>query len=336
MTRVAVNGFGRIGRAFVRAATARPGIVDVVAVNDTNDSDMLAYLLEHDTVHGQLPVEVTTDGEVLAFGDCEIALSHEPDPAELPWHELDIDVVIESTGRFTYADTAAGHLKAGARRVVISAPATGADLTVCMGVNHRRFDPDRHTVLSNASCTTNCLAVLAFVLHERFGLLDGFMSTVHAYTNDQNLLDLPHRGRTRDLRRARAAAQNIVPSTTGAARAMGEVLPELAGRLDGMAFRVPVPCGSVTDLVATVGHEVTSDEVDAAFAAAAADPALAGVLESTNVPIVSSDVVGRPHSCVYSACDTMTMGNRVKVIGWYDNEWGYSNRLVELASYIGG
>jgi glyceraldehyde 3-phosphate dehydrogenase len=238
MTRVAVNGFGRIGRGFVRAVTARPGIVDVVAVNDTNDTDILAYLLEHDTVHGQFPVDVAARGDLLALGDCEIVLTHEPDPADLPWHELDVDVVIEATGRFTHADSAASHLKAGARRVVISAPATGADITICMGVNHRRFDPDRHTVVSNASCTTNCLAVLALVLHRNFGLLDGFMSTVHAYTNDQNLLDLPHRGHTRDLRRARAAAQNIVPSTTGAARAIGEVLPELAGRLDGMAFRL--------------------------------------------------------------------------------------------------
>jgi len=330
-----VNGFGRIGRGVVRAAVTRPDLVDVVAVNDTNDPEMLTYLLEHDTVHGTLPAPATFDGAAIRVGDLELALSHEPDPAALPWGDLGVDVVIESTGRFTMADEAARHLEAGARRVIISAPATGADLTVCMGVNHDRFDPALHTLLSNASCTTNCLAAMVAVLHDRFELLDGFMSTVHAYTNDQNLLDLPHRGHTRDLRRARAAAQNIVPSTTGAARAIADVLPELAGRLDGMAFRVPVPCGSVTDLVATLGRTVSAEEVNDAFSAAAAEPRFEGVLGVTDVPMVSSDVVGRAYSCLFSACDTMVKGDRVKVLGWYDNEWGYSNRLLELAALIG-
>jgi glyceraldehyde 3-phosphate dehydrogenase len=335
MTRVAINGFGRIGRSFVRAALVRPGMVDVVAVNDTNDPLMLAYLLQHDTVQGMLGVEVKQTGEAIQIGDHSVALSHEPDPALLPWARHGIDVVIESTGRFTTAAEAVRHVTAGARRVIISAPATGADLTVCMGVNHTSYDPDRHVVLSNASCTTNCLAAIADVLHGRFGILDGFMSTVHAYTNDQNLLDLPHRGHTRDLRRARAAAQNIVPSSTGAARAIGEVLPELAGRLDGMAFRVPVACGSVVDLVCTLARPVTSEEVNGAFAEAAADPRFDGILDVTDAPLVSADIVGRSSSCVFSACDTMVSGATVKVLGWYDNEWGYANRLLELASFVG-
>ncbi|MEJ7562583.1 MAG: type I glyceraldehyde-3-phosphate dehydrogenase [Ilumatobacteraceae bacterium] len=335
MTRVAINGFGRIGRSVVRAALARPGRVEVVAVNDTNDPAMLVYLLEHDTVHGPADTEIALDGNAIHIGDDVIALSHDPDPSQLPWGDLGVDVVIESTGRFTMADEAAGHLKAGAGRVIISAPATGQDLTVCMGVNHDRYDPALHTVVSNASCTTNCLASMVDVLHRRFGFLDGFMSTVHAYTNDQNLLDLPHRGHTRDFRRSRAAAQNIVPSTTGAARAIDEVLPELAGRLDGMAFRVPVACGSVTDLVCTVGRPVSSDEVNAAFTEAATEPRFDGVLAVTDIPLVSSDIIGRPQSCVFSACDTMTSGDRVKVLGWYDNEWGYANRLLELSVLMG-
>ena len=334
MARVAINGFGRIGRGVVRAALARPGHVEVVAVNDTNDPAMLAYLLEHDTVHGPIPVPVTLDGDAIRVGSDVLSLSHEPDPALLRWDRLGIDVVIESTGRFTMAHEAAGHLKAGAKRVIISAPATGADLTVCMGVNHDRFDPALHTIVSNASCTTNCLASMAHVLHHRFGLVEGFMSTVHAYTNDQNLLDLPHRGHTRDFRRSRAAAQNIVPSSTGAARAIGEVLPELAGRLDGIAFRVPVACGSVTDLVCTLGLNVSVDEVNTAFREAAADPRFDGILAVTDVPMVSTDIIGRPQSCLFSAYDTMTRGDRIKVLGWYDNEWGYANRLLELAALM--
>ena len=307
----------------------------MVAVNDTNDPDMLAYLLEHDTVHGAIPVPVRLDTGAMWIGEDRVSLCQEREPAKLPWGDLGIDVVIESTGRFTMADEAAQHLQAGARRVIISAPATGADLTVCMGVNHEKFDPDQHAVVSNASCTTNCLAAMVSVLHDRFEVLDGFMSTVHAYTNDQNLLDLPHRGHTRDLRRGRAAAQNIVPSSTGAARAIGEVLPELAGRLDGMAFRVPVACGSVTDLVATLGRPVSRDEVNDAFAIAASELRFDGILGVTDVPIVSADIVGQAYSCLFSTCDTMASGSRVKVLGWYDNEWGYSNRLLELAALMG-
>ena len=335
MSRIAINGFGRIGRSVVRAALARPGHIEVVAVNDTNDPAMLVYLLEHDTVHGPIAAPVALEGNAVRVGADLLALSHEPEPSRLPWEQLGIDVVVESTGRYTMADQAAGHLQAGARRVIISAPATGADLTVCMGVNDDRFDPRVHLIVSNASCTTNCLASMAHVLHDRFGLLDGFMSTVHAYTNDQNLLDLPHRGFTRDFRRARAAAQNIVPSTTGAARAIGEVLPALAGRLDGMAFRVPVACGSVTDLVCTLGRVVSIDDVNEAFHAAAAEPRFDGILSVTDVPMVSADIIGRPQSCIFSSCDTMAKGDRVKVLGWYDNEWGYANRLLELAALMG-
>jgi glyceraldehyde 3-phosphate dehydrogenase (phosphorylating) len=287
-------------------------------------------------VHGPLATAPELVDGHLKVGRLVLALSHEPDPVLLLWDELGVDVVIESTGRFTMADPAAGHVTAGARRVVISAPATGADLTVCMGVNHDRFDPARHVVVSNASCTTNCLAAMVHVLHERFGIVDGFMSTVHAYTNDQNLLDLPYRGHTRDLRRSRAAAQNIVPSTTGAARAIGQVLPDLAGRLDGMAFRVPVACGSVTDLVCTLDHSTTRDEVNEAFAGAAADPRFQGILAVAQSPLVSTDIVGKPHSCVFSACDTMVRGTRAKVLGWYDNEWGYAHRLLEVAGLLGG
>jgi len=334
-TRVAVNGFGRIGRGLVRAALERPGQIDVVAVNDTNDAEMLVYLLQHDTVHGPLAAPVGLDGDAVHVGATVFSLSHEADPTQLPWDALGVDVVVESTGRFTMAHEAAGHLKAGAGRVIISAPATGADLTVCMGVNHDRFDPAVHRIVSNASCTTNCLASLAHVLHDRFELLGGFMSTVHAYTNDQNLVDLPHRGHTRDLRRSRAAAQNIVPSSTGAARAIGDVLPELAGRLDGIAFRVPVACGSVTDLVCTLGRRTCPEEINAAFSAAAAEARFDGVLAVTEVPMVSSDVIGRAESCLFSACDTMASGERVKVLGWYDNEWGYANRLLELAALMG-
>jgi len=335
MTRVAINGFGRIGRCFARAAQARPGHVEVVAVNDTNDPAMLVYLLEHDTVHGSSSTTVALDGSEISFGSDVMTLSHETDPTQLSWERLGVDVVIESTGRFTMADEAAGHLKAGAKRVIISAPATGADLTVCMGVNDQLFEPELHTIVSGASCMTNCLASMAHVLNDCFGVLDGFMSTIHAYTNDQNLLDLPHRGHTRDMRRARAAAQNIVPSTTGAARSIGDVLPELAGRLDCIAFRVPVACGSVTDLVCTLGRDASIDDINAAFHEAAAEPRFDGIIAVTHVPLVSADIIGRPQSCLISACDTMARGTSVKVLGWYDNEWGYANRLLELATLIG-
>jgi glyceraldehyde 3-phosphate dehydrogenase len=336
MVRVAVNGFGRIGRTVMRAALARPGPVEIVAVNDTNDPATLAYLLQNDTVHGPMSTTVELDCDTLCVGSNRVALSHEREPDRLPWRDLDIDVVVESTGCFTVADEAAGHLRAGARRVIISAPATGADLTVCMGVNDHRFDPDRHRIVSNASCTTNCLASLVAVLDQRFAVVHGFMSTVHAYTNDQHLVDRPHRGHSRDPRRGRAAAQNIVPSSTGAARAIDEVLPSLAGRLDGLAFRVPVACGSVTDLVATLGRTVHRDEVNEAFVDAAGEDHFAGILGVTDVPIVSTDIVGQAYSCLLSSCDTMAQGTRVKVLGWYDNEWGYSNRVLELAALMGG
>ena len=333
-TRVAVNGFGRIGRSFVRAALQRPGLVDVVAVNDTNDPEMLAYLLEYDTVQGTIVAPVELSGDELGVGPLVMALCRERDPARLPWDRLGIDVVVESTGQFTVAALAAEHLQAGARRVVISAPATGADFTACMGVNHTQYDPARHVIVSNASCTTNCLATMVHVLHSRFGIVDGFMSTVHAYTNDQNLLDLPHRGHTRDLRRARAAAQNIVPSSTGAAHAIGQVLPELDGRLEGIAFRVPVACGSVTDLVCTLEHSATRDDINGAFLPPR-PRSRHGILDVTHRPLVSADIVGRPQSCIFSACDTIARGTRVKVLGWYDNEWGYANRLLELTALMG-
>lgn len=333
--RVAVNGFGRIGRLFVRAAIARESPLEIVAVNDVNDASMLAYLLEYDTVHGRLGDVFLVDDHLQVGRHCPEIL-RERDPDKLPWDRFQPDVVIEATGRLTMRDEAAGHLRAGAGTVIISAPATGADLTVCVGVNDDQYDPARHRVLSNASCTTNCLASLAFVLHRRFGITAGFMTTVHAYTNDQNLLDLPHRGHTRDLRRARAAGQNIVPSTTGAARSIGAVIPELDGRLEGVAVRVPVADGSLTDLVCHLERPATVDDVVQAFAEAAEEPRFAGVLAVTAAPLVSSDIVGDAHSCIFSACDTVASGDHVKVFGWYDNEWAYANRLVDLAELVAG
>jgi len=335
VTRVAVNGFGRIGRMFVRALLVRTSPVELVAINDTNDRAMLAYLLEFDTVHGHLAAPVELADDHLTIGDRRAQLFSERDPARLPWADLGIDVVVEATGSFTMAAEAHRHVDAGAAKVIISAPATGADLTVCMGVNDDEYDPGRHVVLSNASCTTNCLAPLAYVLHRSFGIVSGFMTTVHAYTNDQNLLDLPHRGHTRDFRRARAAGQNIVPSTTGAAVAIGQVLPELKGRLDGKAVRVPVADGSLTDLVCRLEQEVTVDEINEAFLKAASSDRLAGILEYTDKPLVSSDIVTNAHSCIFSACDTMSHHDHVKVLGWYDNEWGYANRLLDLTELIG-
>jgi glyceraldehyde 3-phosphate dehydrogenase len=259
----------------------------------------------------------------------------ERDPADLPWDDLGIDVVVESTGSFTVRHEAERHVKAGAKRVLISAPATGADLTICMGVNDAMYDGDRHVVISNASCTTNCLAPMIDVLHRSFGVRSAFMTTVHAYTNDQNLLDLPHRGHTRDLRRARAAAQNIVPSTTGAARAIDEVIPELAGRIDGVALRVPVADASIVDLVCDLARRPDADAINAAFAEAAATDRYRGILDVTDRPLVSSDIVGRPPSCTFSAPDTMVQGRHSKIFGWYDNEWGYANRLVDTVELVG-
>jgi len=330
--RVGINGFGRTGRALLRAAR-RPELgLEVVAVNDLGSAAALARLLARDSVFGRLDVPVTLDGDDMVVGEARVRLLAEPEVKSLPWGELGVDVVVEATGRFTARDAAAGHLDAGAPRVVVSAPSKGADATFVMGVNDHEFDPARHIVVSNASCTTNCLAVLAKVLDDAFGIEEGFMTTVHAYTGDQRLVDSVHK----DARRSRAAAINIVPTTTGAARATGLVLPSVEGRLDGFSLRVPVPDGSVTDLVANLGVAVTTDEVRAAYRQSAASGPLVGKLEYSEEPLVSSDIVGSPASCVFDADLTMAHGKLVKVIGWYDNEWGYANRLAELAVVVGG
>jgi glyceraldehyde 3-phosphate dehydrogenase len=331
--RVGINGFGRIGRNFWRAvhagAAAGAGI-EIVAANDMTDAATLAHLLKYDTVLGTLDVAVTSGDDMIRAGDREIRVLAERDPAALPWADLGVDVVLESTGRFTKADDARAHLAAGARKVIISAPAKGEDITVVMGVNDDRYDPAAHDVISNASCTTNCVAPMAKVLLDSFGIARGYMTTIHAYTNDQVILDLQHK----DLRRARAAAQNIIPTTTGAARATSLVLPALEGKLDGIAMRVPVMDGSVTDLVVQLDRAVTAAEVNAAYQAAA-DGALKGYLHYTADPIVSSDIVGTPWSCTFDSLLTMATGDQVKVIGWYDNEWGYSNRLADLVALVG-
>ena len=328
--RVGINGFGRIGRNFWRAAAAAGSDLEIVAVNDLTDSATLAHLLRYDSVLGRLDRDVGAVDDGIRIDGTTLRVLAERDPANLPWGELGVDVVVESTGRFTKAEQAAVHLGRGAKKVIISAPAKGEDLTVVMGVNDDAYDPAQHHVISNASCTTNCVAPLAKVLLENFGIVKGLMTTIHAYTNDQRILDFPHE----DLRRARAAAINIIPTTTGAAKATSLVIPELKGKLDGIAMRVPVPDGSVTDLVAEVDREVTKDEVNAAYRAAAEGP-LKGYLEYTEDPIVSTDIVGSPASCTFDASLTMTFGNQVKVIGWYDNEWGYSNRLVDLTRLVG-
>ncbi len=331
--RVGINGFGRIGRNFwraVNAGAASAGEIEIVAANDLTDAATLAHLLKYDTVLGTLGEDVSFDGDVIRAGDQEIRVLAERDPAALPWAELGVDVVIESTGRFTKADDARAHLSAGARKVIISAPAKGEDITIVMGVNDDRYDAAAHHVISNASCTTNCVAPMAKVLLDNFGIVRGYMTTIHAYTNDQVILDFPHK----DLRRARAAAQNIIPTTTGAARATSLTLPALEGKLDGIAMRVPVVDGSVTDLVVQLEREVTAGEVNAAYQAAAEGP-LKGYLHYTADPIVSSDIVGTPWSCTFDSLLTMATGDQVKVIGWYDNEWGYSNRLADLAALVG-
>jgi glyceraldehyde 3-phosphate dehydrogenase len=328
---VGINGFGRIGRNFWRAVHAGAGAgLEVVAANDLGDVATMAHLLKYDTVLGSLPEDVAVSGDGIRVGQETIKILAERDPAALPWADLGVDVVIESTGRFTKAADARQHLAAGARKVIISAPAKDEDITIVMGVNDDSYDAARHDVVSNASCTTNCVAPMAKVLHDSFGIVRGFMTTIHAYTNDQVILDFPHK----DLRRARAAAQNIIPTTTGAARATALVLPELKGRLDGMSMRVPVMDGSVTDLVVQVAREVTAAEVNAAYRAAAEGP-LKGYLAYTSDPIVSSDIVGTPYSCTFDSLLTMAAGDQVKVIGWYDNEWGYSNRLADLAALVG-
>ncbi len=327
--RVGINGFGRIGRNFYRAVAASGQDIEIVAVNDLTSNDVLAHLLKYDSVLGKFPEEVTSSGDGITVGGKTITALAERDPANLPWGDLGVDVVIESTGFFTKAADARKHVEAGAKKVIISAPATDDDITIVMGANHELYDGSQ-TIISNASCTTNCLAPLAKVLNDAFGIERGLMTTIHAYTADQNLQDGPHK----DLRRARAAALNIVPTSTGAAKAIGLVLPELKGKLDGYALRVPVPTGSATDLTVTLSREVTVEEVNAAYKAAADGP-LAPYLVYTDAPIVSSDIVTDPASCIYDSGLTKVFGDQVKVVGWYDNEWGYSNRLVDLTSLVG-
>jgi glyceraldehyde 3-phosphate dehydrogenase (phosphorylating) len=328
--KIGVNGFGRIGRNFFRAVRQKGADVDFVGVNDITDAATLAHLLKYDSVLGTYPGDVTASDNGITIDGDELRVFAERDPANLPWKELGAEIVIESTGLFTSRDKAAAHLEAGAQKVIISAPAKGEDLTVVLGVNDDQYDPANHHVISNASCTTNCVAPMAKVLDDAFGLEQGFMTTIHAYTNDQQILDLPHK----DLRRARAAAINIIPTTTGAAKATGLVLTHLKGKLDGISMRVPVPDGSVTDLVATLGRDVSIDDVNQAFRAASESGPLAGKLVYTEDPIVSSDIVGTPASCTFDALSTMVLGDTVKIVGWYDNEWGYSNRLVDLVDLV--
>ena len=329
--RVGINGFGRIGRNFWRAVNAAEGDrgIEIVAANDLGDIKTMAHLLKYDTILGTLPGEVSVSGDTISAGGKQIKILAERDPALLPWGELGVDVVIESTGRFTSGTAARAHIEAGAKKVIISAPAKDEDITIVMGVNDDAYDPDRHDVLSNASCTTNCVAPLAKVLLDNFGIVKGLMTTVHAYTNDQVILDFPHK----DLRRARAAAQNIIPTTTGAAKATSLVLPELTGKLDGRALRVPVPDGSITDLVVQVERPASKEEINAAYKAAA-EGSLKGYLYYTEDEIVSSDIVGSPSSCTFDSQLTMVSGDQVKVFGWYDNEWGYSCRIVDLAALV--
>jgi glyceraldehyde 3-phosphate dehydrogenase len=328
-TRVGINGFGRIGKNFFRAVAAAHSDIEIVAANDLGDLKTMAHLLKYGTTLGTLADEVTVEGDTIHVGSAAIKILSERDPAALPWGDLGVDIVVESTGHFTDADGARKHLAGGAKKVIISAPAKGEDLTVVMGVNDDKYDGTQ-TILSNASCTTNCVAPMAKVLHENFGIARGLMTTIHAYTNDQSILDFPHS----DLRRARAAAVNIIPTSTGAAKATALVLPELKGKLDGISMRVPVPVGSVTDLVVTLEKPADAATINGAFKAAA-DSALKGYLVYTEDPIVSSDIVGSPASCTFDALLTMAQGDQVKVIGWYDNEWGYSNRLADLVSLVG-
>jgi glyceraldehyde 3-phosphate dehydrogenase len=328
--RVGINGFGRIGRNFYRALVAQGADIEVVGVNDLTDTTTLAHLTKYDSTLGRFPGTVTAgDGAIIVNGT-SIPVSAETDPGALPWGDLGAEIVIESTGIFTDATKAAAHRDAGAKKVIISAPAKNEDVTVVMGVNHTEYDPQAHHVISNASCTTNCLAPMAKVLRDTFGIERGLMTTVHAYTNDQRILDFPHK----DLRRARAAAINMIPTSTGAAKAIGLVLPDLKGKLDGYSMRVPLPTGSATDLVAQLSRDVTTDEVNAALKAAS-EGELKGILDYTEDPIVSSDIVTDPASCIIDSQLTNANGAVVKVVGWYDNEWGYSNRLVDLVAYVG-
>ncbi|WP_078429935.1 type I glyceraldehyde-3-phosphate dehydrogenase [Alkalihalobacterium alkalinitrilicum] len=328
-TKVGINGFGRIGRLVFRAALKNPN-VEVVAINDLTDANMLAHLLKYDSVHGKIDAEVTVNGESLVVNGQEIKVIAERDPAQLPWGNLGVEVVVESTGRFTNREDAAKHIEAGAKKVIISAPANNEDITLVMGVNHDQYDAASHHVISNASCTTNCLAPFAKVLNDKFGIRRGMMTTVHSYTNDQQILDLPHK----DYRRARAAAENIIPTTTGAAKAVALVLPELKGKLNGGAMRVPTPNVSLVDLVAELDKEVTAEEINNAFKEAA-EGELKGILGYSEEPLVSGDYNGNPNSSTIDALSTMVMeGNMVKVISWYDNESGYSHRVVDLVEYM--
>jgi glyceraldehyde 3-phosphate dehydrogenase len=332
MANFAINGFGRIGRNVLRAMSQKQ-VEHVLAINDLTDTHTLAHLLKWDSVHGKFDGEIGYDEENIIVRGHKIRILKERDPANLPWKKLDIDVVLESTGLFTSREKAELHLsKAGAKRVLISAPAKDPDVTICIGVNDNVYDSAKHKIISNASCTTNCLAPMAKVIHDKFGVARGFMSTIHSYTNDQRILDFPHK----DLRRARAAAVSIIPSTTGAAKAIGEVVPELKGKLNGGAFRVPTPDGSVTDFTAVLDKDATVDAVNVAFKEAASDKSYKGVLEYSDEPLVSADIVGNSHSCIFDSQLTLMLGNRfVKIVGWYDNEWGYSNRCVELMEMLG-
>jgi glyceraldehyde 3-phosphate dehydrogenase len=329
--RVGINGFGRIGRNFYRAALAQGADIEVVGANDLTDNKTLAHLLKYDSILGRLQEDVSYDDQNIIVGGRKIRALEERDPGSLPWKELGADVVIESTGFFTDATKARAHLDAGAQKVIVSAPAKNEDFTVVLGVNDSAYDPSKHHIISNASCTTNCLAPMAKVLNDSFTIERGLMTTIHAYTADQNLQDGPHK----DLRRARAAALNIVPTSTGAAKAISLVLPELEGKLDGFALRVPIPTGSATDLTVTVGRDTTAAEVNEAFKAAAAAGPLKGYLSYTEDEIVSSDIVTDPSSCIFDSKLTKVIGNQVKIVGWYDNEWGYSNRLVDLVKLVG-
>jgi len=328
--KVGINGFGRIGRNFYRALLAQGADVQVVGINDLTDINTLAHLLKYDSILGRLDAEVSVEGDTIKVGAHSFKVIAERDPAALPWKSLGADVVVESTGIFTDADKAAKHIEAGAKKVIISAPAKGEDITIVMGVNHDQYDAASHHIISNASCTTNCLAPFAKVLDEKFGIVKGMMTTIPAYTNDQVILDFPHK----DLRRARAAAINMIPTTTGAAKAISLVLPQLKGKLDGYAMRVPVPTGSATDLTVQLGREVTKEEVNAAIKSAAENE-LKGILEYTEDPLVSSDIVTNPASSIFDAGLTYVNGDTVKVVSWYDNEWGYSNRLVDLVKLVG-
>jgi glyceraldehyde 3-phosphate dehydrogenase len=326
---VGINGFGRIGRNFFRACLTNPNI-NIVGINDLTPNETLAHLLKYDSILGRLGLEVTFTDDSITVDGKTIKVFSERDPANLPWASVKADVVVESTGIFTKAADAQKHITAGAKKVIISAPATDEDITIVMGVNHTQYDGSKHNIISNASCTTNCLAPMAKVLQDNWGIVKGLMTTIHAYTNDQVILDFPHK----DLRRSRAAATNMIPTSTGAAKAISLVMPELKGKLDGYAMRVPVPTGSATDLTVELAKEATAAEINAAMKAAA-NGSLKGFLSYTEDPIVSSDIVTDPSSCIFDAGLTKVIGNQVKIVGWYDNEWGYSNRLVDLIDYVG-